>query len=158
MGIHQQLQEIFTRIWQFLRRHFLPNVHFQSCMLLQGTLGGDFDIFAASGESTAWVLLWKTRSRPNWPESLFCSPSQLFSAPHLIRVSGRWLCNGRKTRDVSPKLKTKEEMRPALHHHQDLLSWSVTNSWTARSAWTSTRMVPQLLHLLVGEREREREK
>ena len=33
-------------------------------MLLQGTLGHDFDIFAASGESTAWVLLWKTRSRP----------------------------------------------------------------------------------------------
>ena len=33
-------------------------------MLLQGTLGYDFDIFAASGESTAWVLLWKTRSRP----------------------------------------------------------------------------------------------
>ena len=33
-------------------------------MLLHGTLGGDFDIFAASGESTAWVLLWKTRSRP----------------------------------------------------------------------------------------------
>ena len=32
-------------------------------MLLQGTLGDDFDIFAASGESTAWVLLWKTRSR-----------------------------------------------------------------------------------------------
>ena len=33
-------------------------------MLLQGTLGGNFVIFAASGESTAWVLLWKTRSRP----------------------------------------------------------------------------------------------
>ena len=47
-----------------LRRHFLPNVHFQCCMLLEGTLGGDFDIFAANGESTAWVLLWKTRSRP----------------------------------------------------------------------------------------------
>ena len=43
----------------------LPNLHFQCWMLLQGTLGGDFDIFAASGESTAWVLLWKTRSRPN---------------------------------------------------------------------------------------------
>ena len=43
-------------------RHFLPNMHFQCCMLLQGTLGGNFDIFAASGEST--VLLWKTRSRP----------------------------------------------------------------------------------------------
>ena len=47
-----------------LRRHFLPNAHFQCCMLLQGTLGHDFDILAASGESTAWVLLWKTRSRP----------------------------------------------------------------------------------------------
>ena len=33
-------------------------------MLFQGTLGGDFDIFAANGESTAWVLLWKTSSRP----------------------------------------------------------------------------------------------
>ena len=25
---------------------------------------GDFDIFATSGEPTAWVLLWKNRSRP----------------------------------------------------------------------------------------------
>ena len=47
-----------------LRRHFFPNVHFQCCALLQGTLGGNFDIFAASGESAACVLLWKTRSRP----------------------------------------------------------------------------------------------
>ena len=48
-----------------LRRHFLPNAHFQCCNVLQGPLGHDFDIFAASGESTAWVLLWKTRSRPS---------------------------------------------------------------------------------------------
>ena len=47
-----------------LRRHFLPIMHFQCCMLLRGTHGGDFDIFAASCESTAWVLLWKPRSRP----------------------------------------------------------------------------------------------
>ena len=33
-------------------------------MILQGTLGGNFPILAASGESTVWVLLWKTRSRP----------------------------------------------------------------------------------------------
>ena len=39
-------------------------MEFQCCMILQGTLGGIFDIFAASGEFTAWVLLWKTRSRP----------------------------------------------------------------------------------------------
>ena len=33
-------------------------------MLLQGILRSNFDIFAASGESTDWVLFWKTRSRP----------------------------------------------------------------------------------------------
>ena len=48
-----------------LRRQFLPKVHFQCFMLLQGSTGHDFDIFAASGESTAWVLLWKNRSKPN---------------------------------------------------------------------------------------------
>ena len=47
-----------------LRRHFLPNMQFECCIILQGTLGGDFDIFAASGGSIAWVLVWKTRSRP----------------------------------------------------------------------------------------------
>ena len=47
-----------------LRRHFLPNMYFQCYLLLQGTLGGNFDICAASDESLAWVLLWKTRSRP----------------------------------------------------------------------------------------------
>ena len=45
-----------------LRRHFLPNMYFQCCILPQGTLDGNSDISAASGESTAWVLLWKTRS------------------------------------------------------------------------------------------------
>ena len=43
---------------------FLPNMHFQCCMILLGTLGGNFDIFAARGEFTACVLLWKFRSRP----------------------------------------------------------------------------------------------
>ena len=43
-----------------LRRRLLPNMQYQCCMILQGTLGGNFDIFAASGEPTAWVLLWKT--------------------------------------------------------------------------------------------------
>ena len=30
-------------------------------MLPQDTLSGDFDIFAGSGETVAWILLWKTR-------------------------------------------------------------------------------------------------
>ena len=51
-------------MWQSFDVIFLPNVHFQCFVLLQGTLDPDFDIFAASGESTAWVLIWTTRSRP----------------------------------------------------------------------------------------------
>ena len=39
-------------------------MHFQCCTVLEGNLSGDSDIFAASGESTAWGVLWKTRSRP----------------------------------------------------------------------------------------------
>ena len=63
-GNPQAIAKDFSPHMAVLRRHFLPNMHFQCCMILQGTLGGNFDIFAASGESTAWVLLWKTRSRP----------------------------------------------------------------------------------------------
>ena len=59
-----------------LRRLFLPNMHFQCCMILEGNLGGNFDIFAASGESTAWVLLWKSPFKSNWREGLSCSPIQ----------------------------------------------------------------------------------
>ena len=44
---------------------FFPSMQFECCMTLQGTLRGNFDIFAASVESTAWVLLQKTRSRPS---------------------------------------------------------------------------------------------
>ena len=43
---------------------FLPNMQFACCKILQDTLGDNFDIFAANGEATASVLLWKTRSRP----------------------------------------------------------------------------------------------
>ena len=52
----------FLRIWQSF--DVRPNMHFQRNLLLQGTLGGKGDIFAASSESTAWVLLWETLSRP----------------------------------------------------------------------------------------------
>ena len=58
--------------------HFMPKMHFQYCMILQGTLGGNFGIFAARGESTAWMLLWKTRSRPIGVFVLTCSTIHLF--------------------------------------------------------------------------------
>ena len=62
-GIHRQLQGISDHIWQSLDVIFLPNMQFECCMILQNTRDRNFDIFATSGESTAWVLLWKTRSR-----------------------------------------------------------------------------------------------
>ena len=58
-GILRQLLGIFHRMWQSFDVNFCRTCAFQCCMLLQGTLGYDFDIFAASGESTAWVLFWK---------------------------------------------------------------------------------------------------
>ena len=61
-----------------LRRHFCPSLHFQCCMSLQGTLGGNVDIFAASDESTAWVLLKKNPFKTNCREGLSGSPIQLF--------------------------------------------------------------------------------
>ena len=69
-----------------LRRHVLPNMHFQCCMLLQGTLGGNFDIFAASGESTAWVLLWRTRSRPIGVRVCLVAQFNFFSTAFDTRV------------------------------------------------------------------------
>ena len=36
----------FSPHMSVLRRHFLPNMQFDCCMILQGTLGGKFDIFA----------------------------------------------------------------------------------------------------------------
>ena len=35
-------------------------------MLLQGTFGGDFDNFTASGESNALLLLWNTQLKTHW--------------------------------------------------------------------------------------------
>ena len=67
MTIHGNTSAIakdFSPHVSVLRHHFLPNMQFECCVILQVTLGGNFDISAASGESTAWVLLWKTSSRP----------------------------------------------------------------------------------------------
>ena len=45
--------EEFSLHMAVLRRHVLPNLYFQYCVLLRGTFGGNVDIFAVSGESTA---------------------------------------------------------------------------------------------------------
>ena len=45
-------------------------------MLLQGSLGYDFDIFAASGECLGAPL--ENPFRTNWREGLSCIPIRLF--------------------------------------------------------------------------------
>ena len=55
--IHRQLQQDFSPHMSVLPRHFLPNMQLECCVIFQGTPGGNFDIFAASGDFTAWVLL-----------------------------------------------------------------------------------------------------
>ena len=70
------------------------------------------------------VLLWKTRSRPS--RVRVCPAARFdFSALQLTRVHEQWLFFVRMIRDVSPNkiyLRTKVQMRPALHHRQNLLS------------------------------------
>ena len=114
------LQGMFPRHMAVLRRHLLPNVHFQCCVLLQDTLGGDFDTFAPSGEFHCLENPLKT----NWREGLSCSQIQLLSTafdPREWTMVVFWKeDSGRQPQLITPK--TKEEMGPVLHHHQDLPS------------------------------------
>ena len=105
-----------SHIWQSFDVIFLPNVHCQCCMLLQGTLGHDCDIFAASGESTAWVFLSKSRSRPIGVRVCPVAQFDFFSTAFVFWKED----SGRQRHLIHPR--TKEDMRPVLHHHQDLLS------------------------------------
>ena len=66
-------------------------------MSLQGTFGGNFNIFAANGDSTAWVRLYQSRSRPICLVALF----NFFSTTIDPRECGQWLCSGKRTLDIS---------------------------------------------------------
>ena len=82
-------------------------------------------IFTPSGESYCLGAPLENPFKTNWREGLSCSPIRFFSAPHLTPVRGRWLYSRKMIRDVSIHLfhlRTKEEMRPALHHRQNVLS------------------------------------
>ena len=153
-----------------LRRHFLPNVHFQCCMLLQGTLGHDFDIFAASGESTAQVLLWKTRSRPIGVRVCRAAQFDFFSTEFDQR---EWTVvvfwkedSGRQLRLITPENEGGDET--SSHLHQDLPSLMILMflfvlTHLRRLLDLLDRQIhldyhkasAQLLHLLVGEEKQE---
>ena len=97
-----------------------------------------FDIFAASGESIAWVFLWKTRSTPIGVSVCLVAP---FDFQH--RIWPACVDDGcildRMTRDASSHffhLRTKEEMRPALHHRQYLPSMMIMMFLSFKTSWT----------------------
>ena len=105
-GNQSAIAQDFSPHMAVLRRHFLTNMQF-GCVILQGTLGRSFDIFAASGGSTAWVLLWKTRSRPIGvrvcPVAQFHFFSTLFD-PRAWTVVVFWKeTSGRKPQIITPE-------------------------------------------------------
>ena len=78
-GNPSAIAQVFSPHMAVLRRHLLPKMQFECCMILEGNLGGNFDTFAASGEYSAWVLLWKTRSRPIGVRDCFAARFNFFS-------------------------------------------------------------------------------
>ena len=84
-------------------------------MLLQGTIGGNFEVFAAIGESTAWVLLWKTRSRPIGVR--FVAQFNFFSTafdPRVWTMVVLWKeDSGRQPQLIN--LQMEEEMKLIIH-------------------------------------------
>ena len=159
-GNPSALARDFSPHMAVLRRHFLPNVHFQCCVLLLVTLGGDFDIFAASGESTAWVLLWKTRSRPIgvWvcPAAQFNFFSTAFDPREWTMVVFWKEDSGRQPQLITPENRGGDETgSPSPPRFTFFVPLGPSPPpWTARSAWTSTRMAPS--STCWWEREKER--
>ena len=157
-GINRRLQQHFLCIWQSFEVIF-TECAFPVLCVTSRHLGYDIDIFAASGESTAWVLLWKTRSRPIGVRVAAFDPLEWTMVVFWKEDSGRQL------RLITPENEGGDE-RPALHHHQDLSSLMILmfllillthlprllNLLDRQIHLDNHQDCPQLFHLLVGEK------
>ena len=173
-GIHWQSQGIFHCICQFFDVIFRICSLSECCMIRQGPLRGNFDFFAASGESTAWVLLWKTRSRPI---AVTVCPVAQFNFFNTTFDSRAWtlVLFWRESLGRQLQLITPENGRDEIssHHHQNLLSLmllmflvvrilvdllnSLVDSFLIRQISPDFQQdCLQLLHLLVAREERDR--
>ena len=107
-----------------LRRHFCAECASPVLYVTSGHPRSDFDIFAVSGDSTSLVLLLKTRSRPIGVRVCPLVQFNFFSTafdPREWTIVVFWKeDSGRQIQLITPE--TKEEMRLALHHHQDFSS------------------------------------
>ena len=132
------IARILSTVYVSLSTSF-PNMQFECCKLLQGTLGGHFDIFAASGESIAWDFLWKTRSSPSVVRVCLVSQFNFFSSafdPRAWTKDVFW----KEILDVSTSLlhlRTKGEQAVAVDWHVrmdvDMLAHVI---WIFRIFWS----------------------
>ena len=119
----------FLHVWQSFDVIF-PNMQIQWCVLLHGTLGGDFDIFATNIESTTWEAPLENPVKTNWREGLSCSPIRLFQHRIWTRVRGQWLCSG----DCLPLLHLLVERTRAVDQSRE--AWAIASAITITRAST----------------------
>ena len=141
-------------------------MHFQCCVILQGTLGGNFGIFAASGESTACVVLWKTCSRPTGVRVCLVAQFNFFSTAFDPR---EWTTvvfwkedSGRQAQLITPENEGGDETNcpspPTFFDDLDVLCgpvdlWHFLNLMSRQIILAYHQDCLQLHHLLVVEKE-----
>ena len=126
-----------------LRRHFLPHMHFQCCMLLQRHPQWKCGHLCCQRWIYCLGTPLETPFKTNWREGLSCIPIQFFSTAFDPRVDNGYVLE-RRFWDASPSwlhLKTKEQMRPIIHLRKFYLLWwfwcSLRTLWTSGTSWTS---------------------
>ena len=167
-GIHRQLHWIFLRIWQSFDVIFCRICTSSAVWFSRANLEAILTPLRPAVNPLLGCTSGKPLSRQIGVR--VCPAARFnFSAPHLIREDGQWLCSGKKISDVSPSwlhLRTKEEMRPVIRPPPKFFDdpdvpfgpppespWTSWTARTARTAWTHHQDGLQLQHLLVIEKE-----
>ena len=118
-------------------------------MILQGIVGGNFDVLAASGESTTWML-WKTRSRPIGVRVCPVAQFNFFSTafdPRAWTIVVFWIESLRRQLQLR-HLRTKEEIKQMIHLRQLILSLMILK-------FLLVRKVHSLRHALLNLMSRQ---
>ena len=171
LGLGKQLilhGNLSTTAQDFFTAYGRPSTSFsaeyalQCCMILKRTLGGNFDIFAVSGESTALSAPLDNPFKTNWREGLYLF--NFFSTafdPRAWTMVVFWKENlGREPQLITPENEGGDETScPSPTKFFDdpdvptkWTSRTSKTSWTARTAWPTTRMASS--SIICCDRER----
>ena len=121
----------------------------------------------SGGESTAWVLLWKTRSRSIGVRVCLVAQVNFFSTafdPRAWTMVVFWKeDSGRRPHLITPENEGGDETSypsppkffddPEVPFGSFWTKWTSWTSWTARSTWPTIRMASSSINLLVIEKE-----